>query len=327
MKKKSSRQHYRPFWQITLRTPENGADDFAALLVDAQLGGVEILSQDLFELPRGSNQTSRHAHQRPPRGQTDLVVTFTTGTKRNGALTEIAKIGETLGVTYKVMACKLRRDQGWSEKWKQFYKPLKIGRQLWIVPSWLRRTFKLPKKHRALTLDPGMAFGTGQHPTTRLCLQIFDHVVRAGGEVDLRELKVLDVGCGSGILALAALFAGAQSAMGLDNDPLATEATVKNARINRLNERIQVSLRPLTTHKRSYPLVFANIIAPVLSELATDLVRCTKGGGVLILSGLLQEQETMIVRRFRQAAQGQKRSARVIIRQTEKDWLALALQI
>ena len=171
-------------------------------------------------------------------------------------------------------------DQNWMEAWKQHYKPILIGERLLILPAWMDS----PDPNRiAIRIDPGMAFGTGLHPTTRGCLTLLQ-------EISPMPPVVLDVGSGSGILALAALRLGAERAVCYDTDPLAVDATLANAKVNGLQDRItgQLGSLPLTPADAPYPLVLANLVATVLVELAESLAAHTAPGGRLLASGIIE---------------------------------------
>jgi ribosomal protein L11 methyltransferase len=170
-------------------------------------------------------------------------------------------------------------DADWIDTWKQHYVPQRIGRIV-IVPSWAQEV--LADGDVAITLDPGMAFGTGLHPTTRGCLALLQ-------ELESMPACVLDVGCGSGILALAALRLGARHAVGLDIDPLAVAAARENAARNGLEDRLEVSEGTLpATPDHRYPLVLANLVAAVLVDLAPQLAAHLARGGTLLASGIIE---------------------------------------
>jgi ribosomal protein L11 methyltransferase len=170
-------------------------------------------------------------------------------------------------------------DADWTEAWKAGYAPQRIGRVV-IVPSWLDEP--IGPGEVALHLDPGMAFGTGLHPTTRGCLTLLQ-------EISPMPSPVLDVGSGSGILALSALRLGAERAVCYDTDPLAVEATLANAAANDLADRVEVhrGSLPAAPPDEGYPLVLANLVAAVLIDLAEALAAHTTPGGTLLASGVI----------------------------------------
>lgn len=174
----------------------------------------------------------------------------------------------------------LVEDKDWERAWMDDFQPLKFGERLWIVPSW----HEAPGSGAAnLMLDPGLAFGTGTHPTTALCLEWLD-----GQEVQGRQ--VIDYGCGSGILGLAALLLGADHVTGVDTDPQALEASRENARRNGVEENRLDLYLPEQAPAGKADMVLANILAQPLIGLAPHLATLTRPGGDLVLSGILSNQ-------------------------------------
>ncbi len=170
-------------------------------------------------------------------------------------------------------------DKIWEREWMQYYQPMKFGNRLWVCPTGQQR---FEPDTVCLRLDPGLAFGTGTHPTTALCL---DWLARH----DLQDKTVIDYGCGSGILAIAALLLGAKQAYAVDIDAQALTATRDNAEKNQVSRRIDICL------DKDFPavkadIVIANILAKPLLELAPQLAGYIESGGWLILSGILREQ-------------------------------------
>jgi ribosomal protein L11 methyltransferase len=200
----------------------------------------------------------------------------------------------------------------WADAWKAHFPVMRIGRRLVIRPTW--------RQHRAapddvvLTLDPGMAFGTGLHPTTRLCLAAIEVLADDGR---LHGAQVLDVGCGSGILAIAALKLGADAALGVDTDPIAIEATLANARRNRLGRRLGAREGSLPSGRPPVDVVLANLIAAVLVPLAPALNAELRPGGTLLASGIFVDREADVTAAFEAAGLA------VAGRSTEGDWVAL----
>jgi ribosomal protein L11 methyltransferase len=176
-------------------------------------------------------------------------------------------------------------EQDWEEAWKKFFKPRRVGKSFVVRPTW-EEFEALPGDH-VIVLDPGQAFGTGDHPTTRMCLALLE-------EADIPGSDVLDLGCGSGILSIGAAMLGAKSVFAIDVDPLAVEVTRENARLNEITLEVAVSdgmidHQPQTTnHKpRTYDVVLSNIISAALIRFAGDISRVVKPGGRWMVSGIL----------------------------------------
>jgi ribosomal protein L11 methyltransferase len=174
----------------------------------------------------------------------------------------------------------------WAEAWKAYFPVLRVGRRLVIRPTWLDA--EPGPDDVVLDLDPGMAFGTGLHPTTRLCLIALESLADRGR---LRGARVLDVGCGSGILAIAAAKLGAASVVGIDVDPIAVEATLANAATNGLSGRISARLGSLPSGLPPFDVASANLIASLLVELAPALAAELRRHGTLVSSGIFIDRE------------------------------------
>ena len=184
-------------------------------------------------------------------------------------------------------------DQDWERAWMENFEPLKMGKRLWICPSWCE-----PPDPNAvnINLDPGLAFGTGTHPTTAMCLAELDATIQPG-------VNLIDYGCGSGILAIAGLKLGANKAFAVDNDPQAVTATLDNAQRNAITQdQLDVFLvSQADTQGRLQPvdLVIANILAGPLEALASTLIDLMNPGGRLILAGLLTEQAAALIEAYK----------------------------
>ncbi|MGK0498660.1 MAG: ribosomal protein L11 methyltransferase [Oceanicoccus sp.] len=177
-------------------------------------------------------------------------------------------------------------DKDWEREWMQNFHPMRFGQRLWICPSW-----KQPPEPAAvnLMLDPGLAFGTGTHPTTALCLEWLDGT-------DVNGKTVVDYGCGSGILGIAALLLGADNVIAVDNDPQALIATLDNMQRNQLaGERISTHLPPQTPQNIQAEIVVANILAGPLAQLAPTISALTTAGGQLALSGIIANQADELI--------------------------------
>jgi len=207
-------------------------------------------------------------------------------------------------------------EEDWANAWKDYYFVTHIGQRLVIRPSWREYT---PKEHEVVvTLDPGMAFGTGVHPTTHMCVEQVEQKVRPG-------MKVLDVGTGSGILALAAAKLGAAAVYAIDNSSVAVTSTIENARLNALEDTIHTVLGVLDEVEAErmegqYDLVFANIIAHVIGSIAPELARVVAPDGLLIVSGIIEAR--------RPDAEGPLLAAGLELVEEMKinDWLCLVLR-
>jgi len=209
----------------------------------------------------------------------------------------------------------------WAEAWKQHYHPVAIGERLIIVPAWLEVNTpgRVP-----VHIDPGMAFGTGTHPTTQLCLELLEAFFRderAGPQT------VIDIGCGSGILAVAALKLGAAHALGVDVDAVAIDASRENAALNGVAGRLDVGLGSVAEIRsgafslRQGRLVLANILAPVIIRLLeAGMVEVLSPGGALVLSGILAEQSAEVEAAL--LAHG----LHLVEKRQEGDWVALLAQ-
>ncbi len=197
-------------------------------------------------------------------------------------------------------------DQNWMEAWKARYQPIPIGKRLIIVPAWLES----PDESRLpIRIDPGMAFGTGTHPTTQLCLEFIEEfftdrlVPGVGHSLTDRPIAVIDVGCGSGILSIGALKLGASFALGVDIDPASVQASRENAEANDIpKEQFFIGLGSVAEilkggfPVRTAPLVLANILAPVLVRLLdAGMAELVEPGGSIVLSGILEEQAASVV--------------------------------
>ena len=222
----------------------------------------------------------------PPPGETPLwQQTRVTALFEDGVEVELVAAGLKAHFGDRIAGCEstVVEDQVWERAWLEHFRPMRFGRRLWICPT----GFEPPEPSAVnVVLDPGLAFGTGTHPTTALCLEWLDGL-------DLAGKTLTDVGCGSGILAIAALKLGAASAHGIDIDPQALTASADNARKNAVEDRLTLGY-PADEPQPPADVVVANILAGPLVELADDILRRLKPGGHLALSGLLADQAATV---------------------------------
>jgi len=200
--------------------------------------------------------------------------------------------------------------EDWSEAWKAHYQPMRIGRRLLIRPLWIE-TEPAPGEI-VIALDPGMAFGTGTHPTTQLCLEALERLIKPAQDV-------LDLGSGSGILAIAAAKLGARQVLALDIDPLAASATAENARANGVGEKIIAhcgSLESVLGGARRFDLVMVNILARVIFQLTEQgLGEIVRPGGAAIFSGIIDSQQDEVEAALERAG------LQIVARHQQGDWL------
>jgi ribosomal protein L11 methyltransferase len=168
------------------------------------------------------------------------------------------------------------QEEDWAEAWKAFFPVLHVSRRLVICPAW--RSYRARRDEAVIRLDPGMAFGTGQHPTTLMCLRALEETLQPGA-------AVLDLGTGSGVLALAAARLGASDVLALDNDPLAVRSARENVRLNGLEALVRVEEGTLQAGTGPFDVIVANISAATIVELAAAMTASLKAGGVLIAGG------------------------------------------
>ncbi len=225
----------------------------------------------------------------------------------------IAFLGERLtavGIGYEVTATEVR-EEDWANNWKKYFKPLKIGEKLLVCPSW-EEAGDLAVGRKVLKIDPGMAFGTGGHDTTRLVLEVLENTLKEGD-------TLLDVGCGSGILSIAACLLGAKSAFGVDIDPLAVRTAIENGEENDLTAPKYTIVHGDLVDKVSgeYDVVVANIVADAIIMLSPAVRPFLKEGGTYIVSGIIDTREKDVIPALKDAG------FTVTERFTHGGWVAL----
>lgn len=201
----------------------------------------------------------------------------------NEKLVELKEMGIDLGEA-KVEHEKMY-EEDWANTWKQYYKPSKVGEKIVVKPIW--EEYEEKEGELVVNLDPGMAFGTGTHETTRMCIQALEKYVK-------EESTVFDVGCGSGILAIAAAKLGAKLAVGVDLDPVAVESSIENVGYNNLNNIEILHGNLVEVIDRKADIVVANILAEIICILTDDVKRVMKDGGVFITSGIIHDRVDMV---------------------------------
>ncbi len=270
------------WWQLEVSSTPEQADELEAVLINAGADAVTVLSADnqaVFELAPGDS---------PMLWQHNRVV----GLFAEQATCEaaVAQVRAQLGYTdSQPVACRPLAEQNWERAWMDQFRAQQFGGALWVCPSW---DLAAPPGATVLHLDPGLAFGTGTHATTALCLEWLERHRPAG--------SVLDYGCGSGILAIAALLLSADAGLAVDIDPQALQATAANsARNPPVAGRLRTALAEAVTPAPEFDLVMANILAAPLIELASTLAGFARPGADLLLSGILDHQVQSVAQAYR----------------------------
>ena len=205
-------------------------------------------------------------------------------------------------------------EENWHDSWRRFIKPSRVGKTFWVTPPWL--TPAKFRRRQVITIEPGLAFGTGTHATTRGCMEFLE---RAAASFGGREFTALDVGTGAGILAVALVKLGAKQVWAIDNDPVALNVARENLRANGAAHRVRLSGKKLTAIKKHFAVVVANLTAETILELAPSLEEKVATGGFLILSGIIRQMANAIAGRFRA-------KFRIVQHKRGREWATLLLR-
>ena len=291
--------------ELSIDTPAEFVEPLTQVFTEHGEGGVAI------ELPAGHNPDEG---ERAPVPERVTVTTYIPHDNRlekryariDMAVRLVAHVGDVSELRVRVV-----EEEEWQESWKEHFHVLRVGTRTVIVPTW--RTYEPREDDVVITLDPGMAFGTGHHPTTRMCLELLETRVQPGD-------RVLDLGCGSGILSIAAAKLGASKVFGLEIDPIAASVAVRNVRENGVQDIVltdEASLPHPRAAAGEYDLLVANVSAKVITELAEHIVRVVRSGGTLIFSGILDKQQTEVIERMSSLGVSFEDGL------TDADWVAL----
>jgi ribosomal protein L11 methyltransferase len=266
--------------QLMLSTTAEDSESLGDIL--SELGALAVTFQDIGDEPIYEPLPGEHRFW----SQTHVIGLFASDTDTDKLIVTLKKRldSDTLP------ECRIQRlaDRDWERVWLEHFKPMQFGPRLWVCP-----THTTPPDPDAvnLMLDPGLAFGTGTHPTTAQCLE-------ALAEIDVAGRRVLDYGCGSGILAIAAALLGAETVWAIDIDRQALLATTENARRNAVSQRIETGLPGEQAAEPKFDILLANILSGPLIELAETLAKQVAPTGTLILSGILVEQADELIRHY-----------------------------
>lgn len=271
-----------PWLQISVHTSQNHAEQVEETLL--QFGACSVTLKDAADEP-----ILEPAPGETPVWQNIVATGLFEATDKQAQL--ISNIQTTVEDEQCTISSEILEDQNWTRSWMEHYQAMQFGERLWVCPWHIE-----PPEPEAvnLRLDPGLAFGTGTHPTTSLCLRWLDQNIQ-------QPKNLLDFGCGSGILAIAALLLGLEQADGVDIDPQALEASLANAKANQVEERLRLfsSKQFSAEHgQQQYEIVVANILSGPLVELAPVLAEHTQVGGDIVLSGILKEQADSVIEAY-----------------------------
>ena len=283
------------WYEITVNTNTEGADLIAdAFFSIGCVGGVKIIDKnDVLDII-ANNKMWDYIEENLLKSTESVKVSGYVSQEEKDAkiseLTERLKELSDFGVKYGEIVTGEIDDESWHETWKKYYRPIDAGRYV-IVPKWIKHDD--PEKIKIL-MDPGMAFGTGEHESTRMCLILMS-------EVDFSDKKVIDVGTGSGILGIGAIKSGAKSCYMCDIDSVAVKAALENASLNGVDKKAEIELADLLQKEIKGDVVLANLTAGILERLAIDLNKHVEKGGVLICSGIIHSRKQEVIDAFQKA--------------------------
>ena len=278
--------------QLTLRTAPSALDAVSNFLIERGSPGVVLKKNEVQAyFPRSRDLAAIRKD----------VQRFLRGIRRTGA-----EVGQGH------LKWRILKEQNWNSAWQKFFHPQRVGQQFLISPPWIKPP-RLAGRH-LISIEPGMAFGTGTHATTRGCIEFIEQVASSFRGSDF---VALDVGTGSGILSIALAKLGARRVWALDNDPVALKVARANLSCNGVQEKVRLSGTQPMRIRKSFPVVVANLTAETILDLASALDKKVAPKGFLILSGILKPKAKEIVRHF--AAN----RFRVVRRRTEKEWATL----
>lgn len=281
--------------EVTVRTEENKIDPLTCILMDMGIAGFVVSDpEDVREFLSKKNpydwdyvdpDVLVQEEQKP-----GITFYLDDDEKGRALLRQIEKrlAQEEQGEEVYQLSTRVADDAEWKDNWKEYFKPARVTDRLVVKPSW--EEYERQEGDLVIEIDPGMAFGTGTHATTGMCMQLLEKYIGDSGDV------VLDVGCGSGILAMAAAFLGAERTVGVDLDPVAVEVAEENVKNNGLSERIEIMEGDLTKGlSLKADIVVANLMADLVIMLAKDVAKHLRGKGIFISSGILAEKKESVV--------------------------------
>lgn len=288
-------------WQeISVKTESEAVEAIAEVFYRLGAGGVVIEDKDTHKVPYSVVKGYLPVNQELP-GKLDELKD------------EIAEIAGRMGKDPYEVAQVTVNEEDWANSWKKYFKPLRIGKSIVIRPTW--ETYAPLENDLVLDIDPGMAFGTGSHATTGLCVRFLESHIKKG-------MQVLDVGTGTGILAMCAAKLGASEVWAVDNDPVAVKVAEENITLNNLGNTVNVAQHDLLNGVAvKADLIVANIIAEIILKLIVQVPECLKPGGIFIASGIISERKNEIIKK------AMTLNYELLEEKEEEDWAALVFQL
>ena len=272
--------------ELSVETPSEFVEPLTQVFTEHGEGGAAI------ELPAGHNPDEGEAAPTPERVTVRTYIPHDNRLEQrysriDTAVRLIAHVGDISELRVRVI-----EEQEWADAWKEHFHVLRVGERAVIVPTW--RDYEPQERDVVISIDPGMAFGTGHHPTTRMCMELLEQLIEPG-------CRVLDLGCGSGILSILAAKLGASDVFGLEIDPIAAAVAESNVRENGVHDVVEIREATLPNPRAvpgGYDLLVANVSAKVITDLAEHIVEVVRSGGRLIFSGILDKQRGGVVERM-----------------------------
>ncbi len=301
------------FTKVTVYTGDEDVDNVTSVLYDMGITGVQIMDKnDFAEFMKNNlrawDVVDEELVSSVMNEETSVTFYLEDGKEADGLKKKIKEALEESNIRVRIAETAVKNED-WENNWKKYYKPLRIGSHIVIKPTW--EDFSPKEGDRVVELDPGMAFGTGSHSSTHMCLEFLEKTVKKGD-------RVLDIGTGSGILAIASLKLGAKSADAGDIDPLAVKIAKENALLNGYSEpEFKVREGSLTdTADGKYDVVIANIVADIICELTQSVTDYIADGGTFITSGIIDFKADKV------KAAIEKAGMKITEEKADKDWRA-----
>ena len=282
------------WYEISVKTNSEGTDLIAdAFFTIGCLGGVKIIDKnDVIDILNSNLLWDYIDESIFQRAEIAQVSAFVSKEELSAKLDEFQKICTERNYPIGEINVTEIDDDSWYDSWKKFYSPLEIGNYA-IVPEWIN--YENKNNLIKVLIDPGMAFGTGEHESTKMCLSLMSDIPFEGKDV-------IDVGTGSGILGVAAMLSGAKSCYMCDIDSVAVKAASENAKLNKVEDKVEIELADLLTKKdKTADVILANLTADILIRLSKDLPDHMQNGAVLICSGIIHERKKEVIDAFLQA--------------------------